>query len=255
MFTNLKTIVARTAGHVSPRIWAEFDIARKNRHFEPEFWLLPQLCAGVETAVDVGGNEGLFSYYMAKHAQTVHTFEPNPICLAQMRRMRRPNITVHPVALSRSPGELVLRYDPGNTGIGTIEAANRLDQNAGIRSVVEKTVSVRTLDSFGLSRVGFIKIDVEGHEAAVVAGALLTITEGSPVLLIESELRHNPNAFPEVEATLASLGYSAWCLVGGRLERVTAADLPRIQRGVGAYVNNFLLVPPERLTWLQSLQV
>lgn len=42
-----------------------------------------------------------------------------------------------------------------------------------------------TLDSFNLQDVGWIKIDVEGHEASVVAGAMSTISKFMPKMFIE----------------------------------------------------------------------
>lgn len=248
MSASLRTFIAQTASTLAPRLWADFDILRRNKHFEPEFWLLPQLCQGAETAVDVGGNQGLFSYYMAKSARRVHVFEPNPICLAQMRRLSRPNITVHSVALSSEAGTLPLRFDPENTGIGTIESGNRLDRNDGIKTIVEREVEVCKLDDFELSGVDFIKIDVEGHEAAVVAGGLGTIGATRPILLIESEIRHNPKAFSALEQMLQPLGYTAWYQSEGRFRRAENADLPRLQQGGGSYINNFLFVPATRLS-------
>jgi FkbM family methyltransferase len=39
--------------------------------------------------------------------------------------------------------------------------------------------------------VGFIKIDVEGHELAVINGATTLLTTQRPLLLIEIEARHH----------------------------------------------------------------
>ena len=253
MLASLKTSIAQTVSRISPRLWAEFDIMRRNKYFEPEFWLLPELCKGVEVAVDVGGNQGLFSYYMSKSASAVHVFEPNPICLAQMKRLGRRNIVVHPVALSSQIGELTLRFDPQNTGIGTIEAANRLDQNAGIKTITERQVQVCRLDDFGLSGVGFVKIDVEGHEAAVVEGGLRTIAATRPILLIESEVRHNPTAFSSLEALLEPLEYTAWYRSDGRFLQAKSGDLPRLQRDGSVYINNFLFVPRQRMATFEAL--
>jgi FkbM family methyltransferase len=47
------------------------------------------------------------------------------------------------------------------------------------------------LDDVVTEPVGFIKIDVEGHEIAVFEGAQRMLNEHKPILLIESERRHN----------------------------------------------------------------
>jgi hypothetical protein len=46
---------------------------------------------------------------------------------------------------------------------------------------------MKTLDSFGLTNIGFIKIDVEGHEECVLRGAVKTLeANGWPKILFES---------------------------------------------------------------------
>lgn len=245
---SIKGQIAKVGAKLAPKLWLELEIARRNPHFEPEFWLLPRFCAGVRCAVDVGGNQGAFSYYMSKSAGEVHVFEPNPVCLGDIKRLQRPNVHLHAVALSDSRHSATLRFDPGNTGIGTIESANLLDRNPGIKQVVEIEVDCLPLDDFSLAEVSFIKIDVEGHEAAVVRGGLGTIGAFRPILLIESELRHNPNAFPEIEAMLIPLGYSAWRWADGRFLPTTAIDLPALQAdGPAGYVNNFVFAMKDRL--------
>jgi hypothetical protein len=52
------------------------------------------------------------------------------------------------------------------------------------------SVKTRTLDSFELLDVGFLKINVEGQELSVLRGADETIAATRPVVFIESEARH-----------------------------------------------------------------
>jgi hypothetical protein len=47
-------------------------------------------------------------------------------------------------------------------------------------------VETCTLDSFGFTEVDLLKIDVEGHEMAVLAGARETISRCLPWLIIEA---------------------------------------------------------------------
>lgn len=49
------------------------------------------------------------------------------------------------------------------------------------------TVETRTLDSYELNNVRFIKMDVEGHEVAVLRGAAETIQRNHPLLIIEGD--------------------------------------------------------------------
>src|SRR5262249_58005565 len=97
---------------------------------------------------------------------------------------------------------------------------------------------------------GFIKIDVEGHESAVLRGAKNLLTASRPVLLIELELRHNPNVFEEVWRVLDPLGYQMKCCTQAGLQPVDRARIGALQTGRPEsnpnYVNNFVFEPPPR---------
>lgn len=250
-----KSACSRLLQKYAPRTYRAAEIARHNPHFEPEYWLLPRLCRRDAASVDVGGNVGHFAYYLSRLTRQVHVFEPNPICLAQLQRIRRRNMEFHDVALSDCSGSAVMRFDPDNTGIGTIEAANRLDNNPGIRTIIEREVKICRLDDLNLRDIAFVKIDVEGHEPAVLRGAVRLIENQKPILLIEIERRHNSTAFEEVEDLLARFGYSAWRLSGGSLIPVRRDEIDQLQvlPVSPGYVNNFVFVPRERSSVLDRL--
>lgn len=251
---------ASALGHrIAPRAALSFEIARRNRHFEKEYWLLPQLCDRKSNVIDVGGNAGLYAFYLSKLARKVYVFEPNPICLEQISRIKRRNMVIHNLALSNHSGDAIMRFDPDNTGIGTIEGANRLDHNSGIKKIVERNVRICPLDDLDLKDVSFMKIDVEGHEPSVLRGATRLLETEKPVLLIEIEYRHNPHSFEEIESLLAGFGYRGWRLSGDRLAPVRAAEVEQMQKFPpspdSAYVNNFIFVPPQRSQVLEKIGV
>ncbi|SNT36751.1 methyltransferase, FkbM family [Tropicimonas sediminicola] len=92
------------------------------------------------------------------------------------------------------------------TGLGTLEPANKL---AGFSSIEQVDVETRRLDSFDIRDLGFIKIDVEGHELEVLQGGKETLARETPVLLIEIEERHRPDALETVSDFLAGFGYGS----------------------------------------------
>jgi FkbM family methyltransferase len=248
--TSLKGTINDRLEEIAPKLWLSLNILRRNRNFGPEYWLLPKLCRKDSIALDVGGNRGWFAYYMARLSSKVHVFEPNPICLSALERYKTPNMVIHEFALSDRAGVAKMRFDPNNTGIGTIETANSLTNNPGIREIVELDVVVKTLDSLDFSDVGFIKIDVEGHEPAVLRGAKKLLTASRPALLIELELRHNPAVFEEVWHLLDPLGYQMKCCTQRGLQPLDRARIATLQTGRPEsnpdYVNNFVFVPPQR---------
>lgn len=251
---------ASALGHrIAPRAALRFEIARRNRHYEKEYWLLPHFCDRNSNVIDVGGNKGLYAFYLSCLARKVYVFEPNPICLKQMARIERRNMVIHNLALSNHSGNAIMRFDPNNTGIGTIEGVNQLDQYSGVQKVVERSVRIRPLDDLGLKNISFMKIDVEGHEPSVLRGATRLLEKEKPVLLIEIERRHNPHSFEEVEHLLAKFGYRGWRLYRNRLVPVRAAEVEELQKipplPNSEYVNNFIFVPPQRSQVLEKIGV
>ena len=60
------------------------------------------------------------------------------------------------------------------------------------------------------NKIGFIKIDVEGHELEVIQGALNTIKENQPVLLIEIEERHSKRKVFDSIKYIKNIGYNCY---------------------------------------------
>ena len=131
----------------------------------------------------------------------------------------------------------------------TIAESNSAAVESG--RVIETVVApMKTLDSFNLTNVGFVKIDVEGHEEAVLHGGLKTLRREMPNLMIEIEERHAPGSLDRVSALLKEIGYSGFYLDGKQLVPVAQFDPHRDQvrqnGKVGKYINNFLFFPDEQ---------
>uniref|UniRef100_UPI001916C781 FkbM family methyltransferase n=1 Tax=Mycobacterium paraintracellulare TaxID=1138383 RepID=UPI001916C781 len=69
-------------------------------------------------------------------------------------------------------------------GRSTIDTDNELTDVNGddIRRI---DVPVKRLDDLHLDDIGLIKIDVEGHELAVLRGATQTLTRNRPAIVVE----------------------------------------------------------------------
>jgi hypothetical protein len=70
------------------------------------------------------------------------------------------------------------------------------------------SIQQRAIDSFGLQRLDFIKIDVEGMELDVLAGASNVIQTYQPIMMIE--IIKSDRA--KIEAVLKSQGYEVFPL-------------------------------------------
>lgn len=206
---------------------------------EPELRLLPRLCRPDELALDIGANYGVYAWHLARHARAVVAFEPQPGPAAFVRRALGGRVRVEQVALSDGTGEVVLRVprDRMQDGRATIEPGNVLEALDATEVVVPR----RRLDDFAFERVGFVKIDVEGHERAVLEGGRALLERDRPSLIVEAEDRHRAGAVESVAAFLAELGYRGSFLRGGALvplERLADGGLGAAAAAAG--VNNFV---------------
>jgi FkbM family methyltransferase len=142
--------------------------------------------------VDAGANVGMWTRSLMQDFEQVHCFEPNPI-FAECWRKNIPsdqNAVLHQVGLG----------DSDHTATFTQPLAQMLDRTPG-------DIQIRTLDSFELVDIDFIKIDVDGYEDLLVKGAQETIAENLPVINIEMKRAKRPGIVRVAEDTLKKLGY------------------------------------------------
>lgn len=213
--------------------------------------LLPALVSREGVSIDVGANRGLYVEYLLPLSRTIIAFEPIPRLQARLRRVFGRKIEVMPYALSDRAGSLEIRYPKGSYSWATLSTSNLLEK--ADTKICSAAVQVRTLDSFDFQNVGFIKIDVEGHEEAVLAGAQMTIARCRPNFLIEVEERHNRGAVDRVCDQFKSLGYACLFVDGDTIKDISEFDAGRDQNPdhvkvgaiAGRYINNFLFVPSD----------
>ncbi len=235
------------------------------RHGERELHLLRHLCARDRDAIDVGANEGSYVHFMKRYARRVYAFEPVPWLAEALTHKFAPRVVVRNIALSRESGTAVLRIplvdDAPVTGLATIGTAA---PTAGGFEAIE--VPMRPLDEVFAGDAGFIKIDVEGHEEAVLEGAAKTIARCRPRLLVEIEESREPGALRRIGAFLRRFNYRGYFLHRRAVWTIDAFDADAMQRPddiadfhAGAaradfdrYINNFLFLADEEAEPLRA---
>ena len=174
-------------------------IALSYRRIEPELGRLRELVAPTQTAVDVGGWYGPWTYWLARRAARVVTVEPNPELARFVRHTAPANVTVVNAAASDRAGSAELWLPPGGKGSEGLASLSPMERG---RPVTVQTIRV---DDLELEDVGLVKVDVEGHERPALLGAEQMIRRWRPTVIVEIETEVRPAR--EIVDLLAEWGY------------------------------------------------
>jgi FkbM family methyltransferase len=139
------------------------------RHMASLDWTLKH-CGGRRTAVQAGGNIGIWPRRMAEAGfRRVLTFEPDVFSRKCLERNVSARVEVYPYALGAAAGECDIHH-----------------RSLGSHRVVEGSgVNMVPLDSFRLEDVDLLQLDIEGYEWHALAGAVDTLTRCRPMVHIE----------------------------------------------------------------------
>jgi FkbM family methyltransferase len=210
----------------------------------PEMGLLRSLNDPAKDSLDIGANLGLFTYFLARYSRHVYAFEPNPFPLRTLRAVADKNVTVLPMAVSDRSGEADLVVPRSSKGWSSNGAS--LAHKAHRRSAKVK-VPCTTIDDLDYRGVGFIKIDIEGHEKAALMGARETLARERPKLFIENETAHAGEGAGEVFTLLDGLGYEGFAYIDGMLRPIADFSFETHQdsraRKDRNYIKNFIFLP------------
>lgn len=258
---SAKSWLAPAAKTLAPRLFwrRKFRILHRLGQSRADVALVASLCDPNLISLDIGADLGEFTIAMVASSRSVIAFEPRPAQardLAAMFDAVGAPVQVEAVALSDKPGRMAMRVVESEPGRSTIDTSNELADVDGdeIRSI---DVPVKRLDDLHLDDVGLVKIDVEGHELAVLQGATQTLARNRPAVVVEAEERHHPNAVADITALLTGLGYAGYFELGGDRRPIAEFDPARHQdpanvgsredgwAGHGTYVNNFAFLPTQ----------
>lgn len=208
--------------------------------YEPaESALLEKLAQPGMTVIDVGANIGYHTLLLSRRvgaAGKVVAVEPVPGNLRLLeenvaRNAGDGNVVTLPYALTDRAGEVTLSLDAHNAGMHRLAS---VEASGGSTRV---TVSATTLDALA-TELGLapdlIKMDVEGAEGRVLAGAAETLARDHLMLLMEL----NPEALSalgtpprQLLADLAGHGFTAYRLDGAHLAPASDEFLETLSDG------------------------
>ena len=161
---------------------------------------------------DVGANYGTHSLLWQSQGVETYSFEPNPNCYTYFEQLFKINTLIPNIiqkAIGESPSAAVLSFPEKETWNGTIDQDVK-DHISLENDLVNITVEITTLDSFSEEFdviPDIIKIDTEGFEINVLAGATHILKEKRPIIVFES---HTENKKSEIFVKLSSFEYSIY---------------------------------------------
>jgi len=229
------------------------------KHGEVEMHLLEFLCRRDQDAIDVGANYGGYVHFMRRYARRVFAYEPIPEFARLLRHKFPHDVVVDSTALSDRAGDVQLHM-PVIDGV-TVTGCSTISDVASAAYQAHRVTKVRMdrLDNVYSGTAGFIKIDVEGHEQAVLDGAIETMGRCLPRVLVEVDERLSPGGLNRAKQYFARLGYHGYYAHAGRLESIERFSLADMQNPSNmpsmsaalherprfeSYINNFIFLPP-----------
>jgi len=210
--------------------------------------LLSYLAPRLAVVYDIGANWGFYPLLLGtdpSFAGEIHAFEVTPRTAADLRHVvasagLAERVRIHAYGLSDRDGEARLEATR-HSYLARIVGAD----HAG----ATEPVTVRRLDGLGLPPPQLIKLDVEGHEAAVLRGAAALLGRHRPLIVFESwHQPEQPERMLEPLRILAALGYEfrrlAWHAAGERRGTVELAPIEPHERPAFAETLHLLASHP-----------
>ena len=130
----------------------------------------------LKNCIDIGSHIGFWSKDFTNTFKHTYAFDPIPqVRECYVKNITNTNYTLYPYALGREESKKMFLYNPEETGNTHASAKGNLD------------VTVKTLDSFALEDIDYIKIDAEGYEIEALVGARNLIERCKPFIHIEAK--------------------------------------------------------------------
>jgi FkbM family methyltransferase len=146
-----------------------------------------QFCDKTKVFLDIGAHTGTYSIALSNNVSEVYAFEPQKMTYYAL---------CGSVSLSNIRNINCINYGLGSTEQVGIKDLYIVSDDGGGSTIINNTsqtsilntekIEIKTLDSFNIDNIGFIKMDVEENELHVLYGAIQTLKNSNyPKILFE----------------------------------------------------------------------
>lgn len=236
--------------------WRQRRQYTRYHYHDSESRLLAHFVKPGDVCLDVGANMGTYTYYLSCLVGTtgiVYSFEPVSDTfdglMINISRSNLWNVSAHKIGMSNVTrvAKIIVPRIAGVPSHGRASLSLSVASEVAQRESVELT----TIDEFcrceELSRVHFIKMDIEGAELMAVQGAQGILRGLQPILLLEIDVAHTERFGykpADLFRLLLSYGYSQVLYWNG--VRLVASSLASTEDGnlpVNGVYNYFVASP------------
>ena len=182
--------------------WA---VPEKDRHCffavlseAPDLGASLDLCKEFRTAIQAGGNIGIYPGALAQRFARVYTVEPDAANFAalQINTSNKQKIIARRAAFGKERGRAAIdQIQPDNIGAHQIQQGDEFE--------------VITIDSLGVTDCDLLQLDIEGSEHEALLGAIATIEASWPVITLEMNGLSARYGYTDADTInlLAGMGY------------------------------------------------
>ena len=172
-----------------------------------EFNLIKDLVRESDHCLDIGANMGFYTIWLSKFSQNTISFEPDNKNFQRLSQNIRLNGLTHATALNIALGneEGSVNFTKHRDGENHISLSGNTETGR-----VECRKLDNVLTGYGITRVRYMKIDVEGFELAVLEGASSLLLEKNADIIqveINEAVVNSGSTVDELLAFIAGMGY------------------------------------------------
>lgn len=175
-------------------------------------------------ALDIGANIGNHSIAFSEYFETVYAFEANPTTFSLLKLNSEPYKNILPFCIGVSSEKGRFSFVENKNNLGGSKFIKRSDMRLFAPEDLIEVDTIR-LDQFDpipdAARIGFVKIDIEGHELDALKGMQEILVRNKPIIAFEILAAEINDGQCNVSKYLNGLGYHFMYEVNDSPSRVT----------------------------------